>query len=290
MKLIDEFETLSDLDKNRRHCLTYGRTRHNQVVALGDPPRVTVGERLRRVYTRFYQVQTAWTRDTTEFEAISSVGELKFHVALEVTYRINRKRAEDAILDGYDVQESVMRPLEKSVRKIAKDFQPDAYKGFENAVDAQLPVDAAQLSRDGHFELNAVDVAVRRDKNVSDRDEVGLLYNSLQERLFKATHDDDMETADRLRKTLELVRGLQRDKHAETLDVAARTKEIQASIRDLMDADMASDDPVIVSLRQQQAKLVRQAESSYSGNGAIGTAEEAKPSIDKAPEPPEDLD
>ncbi len=46
MKLIDEFDKLSDLDKNRRRCLTYGRTRHNQVVALGDPPRVTVGERL----------------------------------------------------------------------------------------------------------------------------------------------------------------------------------------------------------------------------------------------------
>lgn len=290
MKLIDEFASFGDLDKARRQCLTFGRTRQNRVVPLGDPPKITLGEKLRSTYTKFYQVDTKWTRETAQFDAISAVGELKFHVNLEFTFRISRKRAEDAILDGYDVQESLVRPFEKLVRKIAKDFQPNAYKAFEDAVDSQLLIDAAALSRDGNLEVNAVDIAVRRDKNVSDQDEVGLLYHSLQERLFKATHDDDMATADRLRKTLNLVRDLQGEKHVETIDVAARSKEIQASIRDLMDGDMASDDPVIVSLKRQQANLVRQAESSYSGNGAIGMTEEPKPSHDKESELPKDMD
>ncbi len=289
MKLIEDFDSFGALDKARRHWLTFGKTRKNQIVSLGHPARLTLGERLLGKYARFYQVHTGWTRDSTQFDAISSVGEMKFHVTLDVTYRIDQGKMEDAILDGIDIEETLMRPLAKAVGKQAKRFGPEEYKMFEDECEAQLKVEASSIARVSLFEVNTVDVIVKRDENVADPDEINMIVNTVRARLVKATHDGDEAKAASLNATLGVIRGLQKDKHGETLDVAERAKDVQRAINELMDLDLPSDHPTIQSLRGQQINLVKQAESNYSGN--LETIEEEKQAkLSDKSDPPADMD
>lgn len=290
MKLIEDFQRFGDIDKHRRNWLTFAKTKQNRIVPLGDPPKLTIGERILGRYSQFFQLYTGWTRETSQVDAVSAIGEMKLHATIETSYRIDKLKAEDAILDGIDLEESILRPLAQTVRKLAKDYRPDDYKAFENAVEAQLKFDCAAIARKSVFEINDIEVSVRRDENVADVDEIKLLVNTVQARLVKAVHDENAGKAESLRMTLNVMHELQNRKINETVDAAAQAQVLQKAINDLLDADMPSDDLVMVSLRAQQATFVRQAETSYSGDGGLQVSDPPQGKLGNAREAPEDMD
>lgn len=280
MNLIDEFEDFGSLDVNRRHWDTYGKTKKNQVVSLGNPARISIGERLTRKYVRFYQVHTGWSREQSTIEAISSVGEMKFHVTLEVTFRIDKTKAVDAVLDGIDLEETLLRPLGLAIRKYAKQYRPEDYKRFESEAESQIKSEAAGIARSGPFEINTIEVLVKRDENVADRDEIQMIVDTVRARLVKETHDGNTAKVAALTDTLNIMRTLQSDKHGETIDVAERAKDLQRAINDLVDLGLSDDDATIRTLRNQQVTLVRQAESNYSNQFDGDDAQLEQPSED----------
>lgn len=289
MQFIEEFDIFSKLENPRRKWRSYGRTGKSEVVFLGDPARLTIGEKLLGKYTRFYQVYTGWNSQVITVDATSAVGEMQFHVTLNIACRIAEASAPDAIRDGFDLTESVVQPLSQVVRKAAKRFVPQDYKSFEDAVEAQITQEAGHISRTGPFEIGRVEVSVRRDENVADRDEFETLMSTLSARLAKATHDGNTEKATSLANTLQVMRDLQNNKHADTLNDARQAKDVQDAINDLLDTGMSSDHAIVAKIRNRQTENVRHGDDDAIGQHAVDRAEETK-QITKATTQPKDMD
>lgn len=134
MEIVEIISDYADLaqQKGRRKVL-FGETAGGELVELGNPPRLTLGERLLKKYKRFLAVDVAERPLETTHNLRSLTGTMEFTVRFSLKYRVSDPRL--VATERIDPKLLLIEPLLRKAARLAEQFPITEFKNAQRALN-----------------------------------------------------------------------------------------------------------------------------------------------------------
>jgi len=265
MKLVEESSALPEA---RNGWVILGRTKRGEILDLGKVPCLSIGERLRGAYRRFFQVDLRGQTLTRVIEPHSATGRLRFKVTLSVDFRVVVPVR--LVAEELDPAMVIMRPLELEVIEVADDYEVRDYQTLQRDLRRRLDPSLATSEPRGAFFIDRVSVTVEADEKVAlVPDQVAVLQN-LELQIASAKAAGDTARAQNLTSALQSLTDARRKTQRGVLDGADLALELRQRYDQMVDKGMSPDEPIMREIRAQMDSIVRQTSETLHEPSPIG--------------------
>ncbi len=284
MELVERF---TSLPKGRPGWATFGRTAAGEMRALGEAPRLTLGERLLGRYSSFMQVDLNHRTAEVAFEARSATGRKAFSIRLEVDYRV---REPDIVAAGQGtLDQAVIVPMKRLAAAEATEVEAPDYIELQYRLSDKLDPNRTGQAVRGPFEVTAVAVTVDPPKDIKLNTEARETLRDIEMRHVEALATGDTATAQNLLRAMEAMETLRHHGASTLQSRATNAIKIKQAIQELLETGEPRDSNTIRALEKQLETYARGDAADEASRPAVEHRRET-PGGGPSPDAPRDRD
>ncbi|WP_037309684.1 hypothetical protein [Ruegeria halocynthiae] len=275
---------LDSLPKPKPGWEIWGRTKNNELVALGEFAKLSIGQRILGTYAHFYHVDMTPQEVSFDSDVRSGIGELHFKVRFDVTCAVTKTRVSELLPVADPIAQFVKKALTDEAHSMAEKHDAMQDRAFQKELTEIVDPKRGGSLDCGPFHIQRAVIKVQLPEELKAESEIEAVMTGLPSKILLAQSRGEDGLVERLEKTLARFQKFQLIQNDVTLDTAKQAAEMTKLIQEAE----REDDPDLVHiglLKKARQNMITSPEMSGPGATAAGSA-----GVNELPKPSDDPD